>query len=42
LVVVEIGLDSIGCEQISHVPRNPLADLTLLVIAIVAVVTIMT
>jgi hypothetical protein len=42
LVVAETGLDSIACDRISHVPRNPLADVTLLVIAIVAVVTIMT
>jgi hypothetical protein len=42
LVLVETGLGSIAYDRISHVLRNPLADVTLLVIAIVAVVTIMT
>jgi glycerophosphoryl diester phosphodiesterase len=40
LVLVETGLGSIAYDRISHVLRNPLADVTLLVIAIVAVVAI--
>ena len=40
LVLVETGLGSIAYDRISHVLRNPLADLTLLAIAIVAVVAI--
>jgi membrane-anchored glycerophosphoryl diester phosphodiesterase (GDPDase) len=42
LVLVETGLGSIAYDRISHVLRNLLADVTLLVIAIVAVVAIMT
>lgn len=42
LVLVETGLGSIAYDRIPHVLRNPLADVTLLVIAIVAVATIMT
>ena len=41
LVLVETGLGSIAYDRISHVLRNPLADVTLLLIAVVAVVTIM-
>jgi len=41
LVLVETGLGSIAYDRISHVLRNPLADLTLLLIAVVAVVAIM-
>jgi glycerophosphoryl diester phosphodiesterase len=40
LVLVETGLGSIAYDRISHVLRNPLADVTLLVIAIVAGVAI--
>ncbi|HKN42583.1 MAG TPA: glycerophosphoryl diester phosphodiesterase membrane domain-containing protein, partial [Propionibacteriaceae bacterium] len=40
LVLVETGLGSIAYDRISHVLRNPLADVTLLLIAVVAVVTI--
>jgi glycerophosphoryl diester phosphodiesterase len=40
LVLVETGLSSIAYDRISHVLRNPLADVTLLVIAIVAVIAI--
>jgi glycerophosphoryl diester phosphodiesterase len=40
LVLVETGLGSIAYDRISHVLRNPLADLTLLAIAIVAVIAI--
>jgi glycerophosphoryl diester phosphodiesterase len=42
LALVETGLGSIAYDRISHVLRNPLADVTLLVIAIVAVVAITT
>jgi len=42
LTLVETGLGSIAYDRISHVLRNPLADVTLLVIAIVAVVAITT
>ncbi len=38
LVLVQTGLGSIAYDRISHVLRNPLADVTLLVIAIVAVI----
>lgn len=41
LVLVETGLGSIAYDRVSHVLRNPLADLTLLLIAVVAVVAIM-
>jgi glycerophosphoryl diester phosphodiesterase len=41
LVLVETGLGSVAYDRISHVLRNPLADITLLVIAIVALVAIM-
>lgn len=41
LVLVETGLGSIAYDRISHVLRNPLADITLLVIAIVAVIAIL-
>jgi len=41
LVLVETGLGSIAYDRISHVLRNPLADVTLLLIAFVAVFTIM-
>jgi glycerophosphoryl diester phosphodiesterase len=41
LVLVETGLGSIAYDRISHVLRNPLADVTLLVIAIVAVIAIL-
>jgi glycerophosphoryl diester phosphodiesterase len=41
LVLVETGLGSIAYDRISHVLRNPLADLTLLLIAVVAVIAIM-
>ncbi len=41
LVLVQTGLGSIAYDRISHVLRNPLADVTLLLIAVVAVVTIM-
>jgi glycerophosphoryl diester phosphodiesterase len=40
LVLVETGLGSIAYDRISHVLRNPLADVTLLIIAIVAVIAI--
>jgi glycerophosphoryl diester phosphodiesterase len=40
LVLVETGLGSIAYDRISHVLRNPVADVTLLVIGIVAVITI--
>ena len=40
LVLVETGLGSIAYDRISHVLRNPVADITLLVIAIVAVIAI--
>jgi glycerophosphoryl diester phosphodiesterase len=40
LVLVETGLGSIAYDRISHVLRNPVADFTLLVIAIVAVIAI--
>ena len=40
LVLLETGLGSIAYDRISHVLRNPLADLTLLLIAGVAVVAI--
>ena len=40
LVLVETGLGSIAYDRISHVLRNPLADITLLAIAIVAVIAI--
>jgi glycerophosphoryl diester phosphodiesterase len=40
LVLVETGLGSIAYDRISHVLRNPLADVTLLAIAIVAVIAI--
>ena len=38
LVLVQTGQSSIAYDRISHVLRNPLADVTLLVIAIVAVI----
>ena len=41
LVLVETGLGSIAYDRISHVLRNPLADITLLLIAIVAVIAIL-
>jgi glycerophosphoryl diester phosphodiesterase len=41
LVLVQTGLSSIAYDRISHVLRNPLADVTLLVIAIVAVIAIL-
>jgi glycerophosphoryl diester phosphodiesterase len=41
LVLVETGLGSVAYDRFSHVLRNPLADVTLLVIAIVAVFAIM-
>jgi glycerophosphoryl diester phosphodiesterase len=41
LVLVQTGLGSIAYDRISHVLRNPLADITLLVIAIVAVIAIL-
>jgi glycerophosphoryl diester phosphodiesterase len=41
LVLVETGLGSVAYDRISHVLRNPLADVTLLIIAIVAVIAIM-
>jgi glycerophosphoryl diester phosphodiesterase len=40
LALVETGLGSIAYDRISHVLRNPLADVTLLTIAIVAVIAI--
>jgi glycerophosphoryl diester phosphodiesterase len=40
LVLVETGLGSIAYDRISHVLRNPLADVTLLAIATVAVIAI--
>jgi glycerophosphoryl diester phosphodiesterase len=40
LVLVETGLGSIAYDRISQVLRNPLADLTLLAIAVVAVIAI--
>jgi glycerophosphoryl diester phosphodiesterase len=40
LVLVETGLGSIAYDRISHVLRNPVADITLLVIALVAVIAI--
>src|SRR6187397_2165929 len=40
LVLLQTGLGSIAYDRISHVLRNPLADLTLLIIAIVAVIAI--
>ncbi len=40
LVLVQTGLGSIAYDRISHVLRNPLADVTLLIIAIVAVIAI--
>ena len=40
LVLVQTGLGSIAYDRISHVVRNPLADITLLIIAIVAVIAI--
>jgi glycerophosphoryl diester phosphodiesterase len=41
LVLVETGLGTMAYDRISHVLRNPLADVTLLIIAIVAVIAIM-
>jgi glycerophosphoryl diester phosphodiesterase len=41
LVLVQTGLGSIAYDRISQVLRNPLADITLLAIAIVAVFAIM-
>ena len=41
LVLVQTGLGSIAYDRISHVLRNPLADVTLLVIAVVAVIAIL-
>jgi glycerophosphoryl diester phosphodiesterase len=41
LVLVQTGLGSIAYDRISHVLRDPLADVTLLVIAIVAVVAVL-
>jgi glycerophosphoryl diester phosphodiesterase len=38
LVLLQTGLGSIAYDRIAHVLRNPLADVTLLVIAIVAVI----
>jgi len=40
LVLAETGLGSIAYDRISHVLRNPLADVTLLLIAVVAVMAI--
>jgi len=40
LILVQTGLGSIAYDRISHVLRNPLADVTLLIIAIVAVIAI--
>ena len=40
LVLVQTGLGNIAYDRISHVLRNPLADITLLIIAIVAVIAI--
>jgi glycerophosphoryl diester phosphodiesterase len=40
LVLLQTGLGSIAYDRISHVLRNPLADVTLLVIAIVAVIAV--
>ncbi|HEY6666727.1 MAG TPA: glycerophosphodiester phosphodiesterase [Propionibacteriaceae bacterium] len=40
LLLVQTGLASIAYDRISHVLRNPLADVTLLIIAIVAVIAI--
>jgi glycerophosphoryl diester phosphodiesterase len=40
LVLIETGLGSIAYDRISHVLRNPLADVTLLIIAIVTVIAI--
>ena len=40
LVLVEIGLGSVAYDRISQPLRNPLADVTLLIIAIVAVIAI--
>ena len=40
LVLLQTGLGSIAYDRISHVLRNPLADVTLLAIAIVAVIAI--
>jgi glycerophosphoryl diester phosphodiesterase len=40
LVLVETGLGSVAYDRISHVLRNPLADVTLLIIAIVTVIAI--
>jgi glycerophosphoryl diester phosphodiesterase len=40
LVLLQTGLGSIAYDRISHVLRNPLADVTLLVIAIVAAIAI--
>jgi glycerophosphoryl diester phosphodiesterase len=40
LVLVQTGLGSIAYDRISHVLRNPLADVTLLIIAIVTVIAI--
>jgi glycerophosphoryl diester phosphodiesterase len=41
LVLVQTGIGSIAYDRISHVLRNPLADVTLLVIAVVAVIAIL-
>jgi glycerophosphoryl diester phosphodiesterase len=41
LVLLQTGLGSIAYDRISHVLRNPLADVTLLVIAVVAVIAIL-
>jgi glycerophosphoryl diester phosphodiesterase len=41
LVLVETGLGSIAYDRISQVLRNPLADITLLAIAIVVVIAIL-
>lgn len=40
LVLLQTGLGSIAYDRISHVLRNPLADITLLIIAVVAVIAI--
>ena len=40
LILVQTGLGSIAYDRISHVLRNPLADVTLLIIAIVAMIAI--
>ena len=40
LVLLQTGLGSIAYDRISHVLRNPLADVTLLVIAIVAAIAV--